>query len=216
MFDLLVSPFFDSQGGQIKVRFGGTLRVRPTPRKIKEKVLDLFQQGFGYCAVAKILGLNESTIKTYSLLYRSGDETSWVNSKTQKTNPQVLFAAVTEYLQSKYGYKQLAIKYGLRSSTIARGVKNYLKHGIVILPRGRNAMKRLQEQKAKLQQRIQQQDKQPLSKKECREMRDLLEVNIALLEVLEESDPDELKKKEYRQQRKRLQARLAYVRRVVS
>ena len=108
MFDLLVSPFFDSQGGQIKVRFGGTLRVRPT------------------------------------------------------------------------------------------------------------AMKRLQEQKAKLQQRIQQQDKQPLSKKECREMRDLLEVNIALLEVLEESDPDELKKKEYRQQRKRLQARLAYVRRVVS
>ena len=30
MFDLLVSPFFDSQGGQIKVRFGGTLRVRPT------------------------------------------------------------------------------------------------------------------------------------------------------------------------------------------
>ena len=128
----------------------------------------------------------------------------------------MLFAAVTEYLQSKYGYKQLAIKYGLRSSTIARGVKNYLKHGIVILPRGRNAMKRLQEQKAKLQQRIQQQDKQPLSKKECREMRDLLEVNIALLEVLEESDPDELKKKEYRQQRKRLQARLAYVRRVVS
>lgn len=77
-------------------------------------------------------------------------------------------------------------------------------------------MKRLQEQKAKLQQRIQQQDKQPLSKKECREVRDLLEVNIALLEVLEESDPDELKKKEYRQQRKRLQARLAYVRRVVS
>lgn len=56
-------------------------------------------------------------------------------------------------------------------------------------------MKSLQEQKAKLQQRIQQQDKQPLSKKECREMRDLLEVNIALLEVLEESDPDELKKK---------------------
>ena len=58
----------------------------------------------------------------------------------------------------------------------------------------------LQEQKAKLQQHVQQQDKQPLSKKECREMRDLLEVNIALLEVLEESDPDELKKKELRRQ----------------
>ena len=53
----------------------------------------------------------------------------------------------------------------------------------------------LQEQKAKLQQHVQQQDKQPLSKKECREVRDLLEVNIALLEVLEESDPDELKKR---------------------
>lgn len=33
MFDLLVSPFFDSQGGQIKVRFGGTLRVRPTSER---------------------------------------------------------------------------------------------------------------------------------------------------------------------------------------
>lgn len=30
MFGLLISPFFDSRGGQIKVRFGGTLRVRPT------------------------------------------------------------------------------------------------------------------------------------------------------------------------------------------
>lgn len=174
------------------------MQGKSLPREIKEKVLDLFKQGYGYCAVAKILGLSESTIKTYSLLYRSGDESSWVNSKTKKTNPQVLLAAVTEYLQSKYGCRQLAIKYGLRSSTIAKGVKNYFKHGIVILPRGRNAMKRLQEQKAKLQQHVQRQDKQdkqPLSKKECREIRDLLEVNIALLEVLEESDPDELKKK---------------------
>lgn len=60
------------------------MQGKSLPRKIKEKVLDLFQQGFGYCAVAKILGLNESTIKTYSLLYRSGDETSWVNSKAKK------------------------------------------------------------------------------------------------------------------------------------
>ena len=59
------------------------MQGKSLPRKIKEKVLDLFQQGCGYCAVAKILGLNESTIKTYSLLYRSGDETSWVNSKAQ-------------------------------------------------------------------------------------------------------------------------------------
>ena len=50
------------------------MQGKSLPRKIKEKILDLFQQGFGYCAVAKILGLNESTIKTYSLLYRSGDE----------------------------------------------------------------------------------------------------------------------------------------------
>ena len=38
MFDLLVSPFFDSQGGQIKVRFGGTLRVRPTPSNFSFKI----------------------------------------------------------------------------------------------------------------------------------------------------------------------------------
>lgn len=186
------------------------------PKEIKEKVLELFKQGFGYYTVAKILGLSEHTIRGYSQLYRSGDETSWVNPKANKTDPQVLLEAVTEYLQSGRGYRQLALKYGLRDSTIVKGVKNYLKHGIVILPRGRNAMKRLQGQKAQLQQRMQQQDEQPLSKKERREIRDLLEVNIALLEVLEESDPNELKKKEYRRQRKRLQERLAYVRRVVS
>ena len=39
MFDLLVSPFFDSQGGQIKVRFGGTLRVRPTMVSLAAKLL---------------------------------------------------------------------------------------------------------------------------------------------------------------------------------
>ena len=63
------------------------MQGKSLPRKIKEKILDLFQQGFGYCAVAKILGLNESTIKTYSLLYRSGDETSGSIPK-QKNNPQ--------------------------------------------------------------------------------------------------------------------------------
>lgn len=171
------------------------MQGKSLPKEIKEKVLELFKQGFGYCVVANILGLNEGTVRGYAQLYRSGDETSWVDSKANKTDPQVLLAAVTEYLQSSLGYRQLSIKYGLRSSTIVMGVKNYLKHGIVTLPRGRNAMKRLQEQKAQLQQHMQQQDKQPLSKKECREIRDLLEVNIALLEVLEESDPDELKKK---------------------
>lgn len=186
------------------------------PKEIKEKVLELFKQGFGCYTVAKILRLSEHTIRGYSQLYRSGDETSWVNSKANKTDPQVLLEAVTEYLQSDCGYRQLAVKYGLRNSSIVMGVKNYLKHGIVILPRGRKAMKRLQEQKGQLQQRMQQQDEQPLSKKERREIRDLLEVNIALLEVLAESDPNELKKKEYRRQRKRLQERLAYVRRVVS
>ena len=74
------------------------MQGKSLPRKIKEKILDLFQQGFGYCAVAKILGLNESTIKTYSLLYRSGDETSWVNSKAQKTNPQVLFCQANKFI----------------------------------------------------------------------------------------------------------------------
>ena len=77
------------------------MQGKSLPRKIKEKILDLFQQGFGYCAVAKILGLNESTIKTYSLLYRSGDETSWVNSKAQKTNPQVLFVKRTNLSPEK-------------------------------------------------------------------------------------------------------------------
>lgn len=69
------------------------MQGKSLPKEIKEKVLALFKQGFGYCLVAKILGLNESTIKTYSLLYRSGDETLWVNSKAKKKSTRgVLYA----------------------------------------------------------------------------------------------------------------------------
>lgn len=44
MFDLLVSPFFDSQGDQIKVRFGGTLRVRPTAKETQRQVIEVLAQ----------------------------------------------------------------------------------------------------------------------------------------------------------------------------
>ena len=54
------------------------------------------------------------------------------------------------------------------------------------------------------------------SKKEYKDLHDLIVVNIALLEVLEESHPDELKKKEFRQQRERLETKLASVKRVLS
>ena len=80
-------------------------------------------------------------------------------------------------------------------------------------------MKRLQEQRQKLKDEVRLLDEQnaPLTdKKDLREMRDLLLVNIALLEAIEESHPDGLKKKEFRRQRKQLEVKLASVRRALS
>lgn len=79
-------------------------------------------------------------------------------------------------------------------------------------------MKRLQEQKQAMLEKLQSVSKDEFltSKKEYKEMLELLLVNIALLEVLEESNPDELKKKEFRQQRKLLENKLVSVRRVLS
>lgn len=53
MFDLLVFPFFDSQGGQIKVRFGGTLRVRPT---------DLIIPDIGILPSTDILAIDQASV----------------------------------------------------------------------------------------------------------------------------------------------------------
>ncbi|MDO4937417.1 MAG: helix-turn-helix domain-containing protein, partial [Sutterellaceae bacterium] len=154
-------------------------------------------QGLGYRSVSKMLGLNEGTVKGYSQLYRSGDEITWVDNEHKRSapDPKVLLEAVREYLEGRYGYRYLSIKYGLRDSTIKKAVKNYQTHGIVTLSKGRPTMEALRAQKAQLQQRQQQQDEKLLSKKDHKELLDLLEVNIALLEVIEECDPDEVKKK---------------------
>ena len=78
-------------------------------------------------------------------------------------------------------------------------------------------MKKLQNQKQELEETLAkalEKGSCELNKKELKELKELLVVNIALLEVLEESHPEELKKKEFRQQRKRLVGKLAYVERV--
>ena len=80
-------------------------------------------------------------------------------------------------------------------------------------------MQRLQEQKQKIKEElksIEEHEKPLLNKKELREMRELLIVNMALLEVLEESHPDELKKKEFKRQRERLKDKLVCVEHALS
>lgn len=164
--------------------------------EIKKKIFQCFQQGMRTRSVARQLNLRCSTVEQLETKYCGGD-ISWINSSYTKVDPEKLSKAVLEYLNSPDGYFRLAKKYGLSSSCILMGVKNYQKHGIVHLPRGRNAMQRFQEQQKKLKtvQNELDEDTKPLSKKEQREIRDLLEVNIALLEVLEECNLSKLKKK---------------------
>lgn len=187
-------------------------------KEIKQKALELFQQGFSYKATSSQLILKQSTVNNWYLLFRSGD-TSWATAKYRKTNIGVLQRAVDEYLNTEQGYKTIAVKYGISPSTLLTAKRNFVNYGVVQLPRGRNSMQCLQEQKQKIKKELQsvEEHKEPkMNKKELQEMRELLVVNMALLEVLEESHPEELKKKEFRQQRKRLEGKLASVERALS
>ena len=187
-------------------------------KEIKQKALELFQQSFGDRATSSILGLNPGTVTNWYLLFRSGD-TSWVTSQYRKTDINVLQRAVDEYLNTEQGCKLIAVKYGISTAKLLTAKRNFVNFGVVKLPKGRNSMQRLQEQKQKIKEELQSIDerKEPLlDKKGLQEMRELLVVNMALLEVLEESHPDELKKKEFRQQRERLKDKLVCVEHALS
>ena len=186
--------------------------------EVKQKALELFKQGISYKATARILGLNFESVRHWYDCFRAGDY-SWSQSSYVHCNVDTLRAAVEEYLNTENGCRIIAAKHGIKTSTLLRAKQNFVNFGLVKLPKGRNAMKRLQEQKQKLKDEVRSLDEQnaPLTdKKDLREMRDLLLVNIALLEVIEESHPDGLKKKEFRRQRKQLEVKLASVRRALS
>lgn len=175
-------------------------------KELKQKVLELFQKGLGYRATNSMLGLKLNTVKNWYLLFRSGD-TSWVESNYRETDISTLQRAVDEYLNTDQGYEVLSVKYGISRSCLFLAKRNFVNFGVVRLPKGRNSMQRLLQQKQKIKEELQsiEERKEPLlDKKDLQEMRQLLVVNMALLEVLEESHPDELKKKEFRQQREGL------------
>lgn len=180
--------------------------------EIKKKVLQLLKEGMGYRSIASTLGLNRSTVKAYSLLYRA-DNTDWVENEHVPPNPELLDMAVREYLDGSAGLEMLSSKYGIRPTSIRTGAQNFLNHGVVRLPKGRNSMKRLQAQKKGLRSALSRTEstERRLTAKEAKELRELLEVNIAVIDVILEMDIPALKKKDFLQQKKRLQVQLASV-----
>lgn len=185
--------------------------------EVKQEALKLFKEGVSYAATASILGINKKTVENWHHCFRGGDY-SWSESSYVKSNVETLRLAVDEYLNSENGCHIIAAKYGITPSTLLRGKQNFVNFGVVRLPQGRKAMKRLQEQKQALLEKLQSvsKDEYLTSKKEYKDLHDLIAVNIALLEVLEESHPDELKKKDFRQQREQLETKLASVKRALS
>lgn len=187
------------------------------PLEAKQKALELFKQGYGYRSVATMLGLSVSSVRHWYDCFRGGDY-SWSESSYVKSNVDTLRMAVDEYLNTDNGCRLIAAKYGINTATLFRAKQNFVNFGVVALPKGRKPMKRLQEQKQALVEKLQSvsKDEYLTSKKEYKDLHDLIAVNIALLEVLEESHPDELKKKEFRLQRKQLETKLASVKRALS
>lgn len=185
-------------------------------KEVKQEALEYFRQGFGSHATARIMGLSAKTVENWHNHYRAGN-LEWVTSSYMGTDSSLLEQVVQEYIASKAGLHSLAVRYGISASTILRGYRNYLNYGTVTLPGGRNAMEKLRKQKQALTKRLEEvDDGTPLSRKEVKEMHDLLAVNISLIEVILETNCSELKKKELRQQKDRLEKRLAYVKRVLS
>lgn len=184
--------------------------------EVKREALKHFQEGLGYKTTAGKLGLPAYTVRNWYNHFRSGN-LEWVSNSYMRTDPSLLEQAVQEYITSKADLNLLAVRYGISTSTILRGYRNYLNYGTVTLPKGRNAMEKLRKQKQALSKRLEEvDDGSPLSRKEVKEMHDLLAVNISLIEVILETNCSELKKKELRQQKDRLEKRLAYVKRVLS
>ena len=163
--------------------------------KIKRKALRHFQQGFGYKMAAGKLGLPAYTVRNWYNHFRSGN-LDWVRNSYVRTDSGLLEKAVQEYFSSEHGLQVLSVSYGISASTILRGYRNYLNYGTVTLPGGRNAMEKLRRQKQALTKRLEEvDDGTPLSRKEVKEMHDLLAVNISLIEVILETNCSELKKK---------------------
>ena len=185
--------------------------------EVKQEALKLFKEGGSYAATASILGINKKTVESWHHCFRGGDY-SWSESSYVKSNVDTLRKAVDEYLNTENGLAIIAAKYGITTATLRRAKQNFVNFGVVALPKGRNSMKRLQEQKQALIEKLQSvsKDEYLTSKKEYKDLHDLIAVNIALLEVLEESHPDELKKKDFRLQREQLETKLASVKRALS
>lgn len=114
------------------------------------------------------------------------------------------------------GYHLLSKKFGIRDSTIRRGVQNYLKYGIVNLPRGRNAVKKRQKYGGKETTPEQSTDESLVSKKELKDLHDEMTILRVLLEEYEKTEPDMLKKKEFRQHIDFLNRKLAIVKSALS
>ena len=114
------------------------------------------------------------------------------------------------------GYYLLSKKFGIRDSTIRRGVQNYLKYGIVNLPRGRNAVKKRQKYGGKETTPEQSTDESLVSKKELKDLHDEMTILRVLLEEYEKTEPDMLKKKEFRQHIDFLNRKLAIVKSALS
>lgn len=184
--------------------------------EIKRKALECFRQDFGEAATAKELGISIHTVSNWYYKYRAGNF-EWVTNSYMRTDPVLLGKIVQEYISTGIGLPQLTLRYGIAASTILRGYRNYLNYGIVTLPRGRYAMEKLSKQKQALVEKIKEvDDGNLLSKKEVKELHDLLVVNISLIEVILGIDCPEIEKKKLRLQKDQLEKRLAYVKRVLS
>ena len=70
-------------------------------------------------------------------------------SNYRETNISTLQRAVDEYLNTDQGYEVLSVKYGISRSCLFSAKRNFVNFGVVRLPKGRNSMQRLLQQKIK-------------------------------------------------------------------
>lgn len=154
---------------------------------IKEKALQLFQQGYRSESIAKRVGVGRTTVKQWQARFDSGD-LSWVTDTSYtKVAPEKAWLAVTMYTDYK-SYSAVARALGLASSRVRQYVLNVNQYGCPILPQGRPCRKNVMKQLPKKRKS----PRPPSLPKEVKAAHKIIEEQRIVLESLLEAIDEQL------------------------
>ena len=191
--------------------------------KIRKQAFDLFRQGHGSRYAARKIGASRKTLANWRRLFLAGC-LDWLTPGHRKIPDDVLLQAVLEYAGSDDSANAVAVRHGMSAATLIRAHRNLLDYGVVHLRNpgacDMNKQKHSKPMSVALAEGLARLDelmeKDHLTKRDYKEIRDQLVVHICVIEEVEKLPLDPLKKKQIASSKKFLTEKLAVVERAIS